>query len=63
MQALLLLPNAHVDLPSSVKRAIVEESQELPELLDRLGFGLGDRSDEFVVGLDFHHERGQFQIQ
>ena len=62
MQVLLLLANAHVDLFPPVECAIVEEREKFFELLDNSIF-VRDRSNEFVIILDFHHERGQFQIK
>ena len=62
MQALLLLANAHVDLSSSVKSAIVQEGQKFLEVLNNFII-ISDRSNEFVVALYFDHQGGQFQIQ
>ena len=62
MQALLLLANAHVDLSSSVKSAIVQEGQKFLEVLNNFII-ICDRSNEFVVTLYFDHQGGQFQIQ
>ena len=75
VQVLLLLAYADVDLASSVKGAITEEGEQLFKILHKPGnvlvcchflfvksLSAGDRRNEFVVVLNFDHQRRQFQI-
>ena len=66
MKTLLLLTDSKVDLASAVKRTVVEECEQFLKILNELRIFLlflADRSNEFVVVLNFYHERCQFQIE